>query len=363
MSGIYIPATVTYIADDAFENDSFLVISTDCTENENENTHPVLKFAKKHGFRHMKFKHHDKGWHGEFGKSNLNGHNGQHGIYWMTDNGWVWFDSAAVGHMKNNSPGDLELEYNNVGKGHKTGHDKQEDTINHVLKSGGCVYDFTLTSNDNDVAFSNGNNGSAEIHVPYAAGKEDVHVYHIDDNGNKTRVKCYYDKESGELSFETTHFSYYSVEAANDVETGDEELDITINAPAEATVNAPAEGWLEGENTFTVSSNKVCRVFVSYDGGQTYTRLTVSAVGNDHGFTADNMTADTILTVLTAGDVSGDGNINIVDISKLCAASLGKTSLSPLYIANADTNGDGNINIVDISKLCAVSLGKSSLNW
>ena len=145
----------------------------------------------------------------------------------------------------------------------------------------------------------------------------------------------------------------------------EKKIDLTVNLPSgnSATVTAPEGGWKEGENTFTVSSDKTSRVFVSYDGGQTYIRLTASAVGNAHSFTAGNMTADTILTVLTAGDVSGDGNINIVDISKLCAASLGKTSLSPLYKANADTNGDANINIVDISKLCAVSLGKYSLNW
>lgn len=90
-------------------------------------------------------------------------------------------------------------------------------------------------------------------------------------------------------------------------------LDITVTKPDAATVTEPEGGWVEGENTFTVSAPAACVVAVSKDGGLTYTVL--EATANDDGsysFTAD-VTADTTVTVVVKGDVDGDGSLGMTD--------------------------------------------------
>ena len=302
LSGVYIPATVTSIADSAFDRDYFLVISTDCTEDENEETHPVLKFAKKRGHRHMKFKFHDKGWHGHMGKDHLDGHDGKHGMYWMTGDGWVWFDPDAVGHIQDNSPGDLELDCGEVREKPQTGHDKMDDQVEETLNNGGKVYDFTLKSEEQDVPFSDGEDGSVEIHVPYEPGKEDVRVYHIDEDGKKERVPSSYDKESGRVSFETHHFSYYSVETGPVIVTDPADTEASIGEVAAFTV--VAEGT-DLTYQWQYSVNGTSWINTTLAGYSTDTlRVTASAVTDGRQYRCvvtdqDGYTATSLPGVLT----------------------------------------------------------------
>jgi len=57
--------------------------------------------------------------------------------------------------------------------------------------------------------------------------------------------------------------------------------------------------------------------------------------------------------------MTGDGVINISDISKLAAHIKGKRLLSKAV--NADINGDGKVNVTDLSKLAAHVKGKRRL--
>ena len=102
---------------------------------------------------------------------------------------------------------------------------------------------------------------------------------------------------------------------------GDEEITITINTLAGA-VNAPEGGWKEGTNTFTVAAEKACVVAVSYDGGSTYVRLAASATGtaNTYSFTADDITADSVIAVAMTGDTNKDGKLTNADITRMKAA-------------------------------------------
>ena len=130
-----------------------------------------------------------------------------------------------------------------------------------------------------------------------------------------------------------------------------------------ATITAPTDGWVEGANTFTVAADDACVVAVSYNGGETYTRLTATAVDGGYSFTADNMTADTTVAIVQAGDASGDGVVDGVDQAQTKAMALGKLSVSALNQAVLDVNKDGTVDGIDAAQLKAAVLGKLTLSW
>jgi hypothetical protein len=54
------------------------------------------------------------------------------------------------------------------------------------------------------------------------------------------------------------------------------------------------------------------------------------------------------------GDVNGDGNINVTDVTTLVNMILG---VVPTDMVTADVNGDGKINVSDVTALINIILG------
>ena len=148
-----------------------------------------------------------------------------------------------------------------------------------------------------------------------------------------------------------------------------ENIDIQVenmgSANSGVTVTTPADGWVEGENTFTVTGESACVVLISNDSGTTYTRLTATEteMENCYSFTAKSVTADTQIAVALAGDVNGDGKVNAADVTRLSAACLDKVTLDVVAAVLGDTNGDDKMNAADVTRLRAVCLDKTSFNW
>jgi len=144
-------------------------------------------------------------------------------------------------------------------------------------------------------------------------------------------------------------------------------IDFTPTIPAAEKagiiLTAPEGGWKEGTNTFTVACENACVVAVSYDGGKTYTRLTATATEDGYRFTADNMTADTIIAVVLSGDANGDGQITNADSTRTRAAALGKITLDALQSLAVDVNNSGDLTNADATRLRAAVLGKTTLAW
>ena len=61
-----------------------------------------------------------------------------------------------------------------------------------------------------------------------------------------------------------------------------------------------------------------------------------------------------------AGDVNGDGKVDVTDVTMMVDHILGKENAS-FIIGNADMNGDGEVNVTDVTMLVNVILGNSSL--
>ena len=86
--------------------------------------------------------------------------------------------------------------------------------------------------------------------------------------------------------------------------------------------------------------------------------ITVKAKGyeNDLVFTYSKKNEGTEEYAL--GDVNGDGNINITDITKVAAQVKGKKMLDEKGIKAADVNKDGKVNVTDIIHIAAHVKGK-----
>ena len=64
-----------------------------------------------------------------------------------------------------------------------------------------------------------------------------------------------------------------------------------------------------------------------------------------------------IVPAAKLGDVNGDGEVNVADVSALVAIVMGDTS-HPDYIARADVNGYTEISVADVSALVAIVMGE-----
>ena len=63
---------------------------------------------------------------------------------------------------------------------------------------------------------------------------------------------------------------------------------------------------------------------------------------------------DTHTFAAREGDVDGDGNVNVTDVTQLINYIMGNHELSKTY--GADVNGDGYINVVDVTSLISIIL-------
>jgi hypothetical protein len=86
-----------------------------------------------------------------------------------------------------------------------------------LITSGAPVYEFTLKAGDTPVFTGASNKGAVSVILPYTrqgtAQTVTVKVYHIAENGTKTEVPgATYSNGDKVVSFETNHFSLYSVE-------------------------------------------------------------------------------------------------------------------------------------------------------
>jgi hypothetical protein len=83
----------------------------------------------------------------------------------------------------------------------------------------------------------------------------------------------------------------------------------------------------------------------------------------DHSYGANQLCSKCGYGDLLVGDVSGDGKVNMGDVSRVYAHTTGKTLLTdPKALAAADTNGDGKINLGDTSRILAHVRG-TKLLW
>ena len=62
---------------------------------------------------------------------------------------------------------------------------------------------------------------------------------------------------------------------------------------------------------------------------------------------------------VTAGDINGDGNVNLVDLMMCLNHVSGEETLTDSAFIAADINGDGEVNLTDLMRLLNFLSGES----
>ena len=143
------------------------------------------------------------------------------------------------------------------------------------------------------------------------------------------------------------------------------ETDNLINVTSgEAVVTAPTDGWIAGiTNTFYVKCDKVCRVFITDDGGVTYTRLTAANTTSGYRFKT-TLTENSQIIIRFYGDVDGDGKIMVNDYTLARRLYLDSNfDTSALNKLAADNNKDGTVAIGELNLIKRVFLGTNTGSW
>ena len=100
--------------------------------------------------------------------------------------------------------------------------DVTDANVANNLKGATKIVDLTLETEADNGTISNFEDGVATINLGYQLqdASKKPQVYYVDAVGNKTAVDCNYNTETGELTFDTNHFSMYSVEEVNKTSGG-----------------------------------------------------------------------------------------------------------------------------------------------
>ena len=152
--------------------------------------------------------------------------------------------------------------------------------------------------------------------------------------------------EDAEISDELTlsvYAGWYKFGCKQLTESGDEAADSlvwTTSDPEIATINNYGELSIKamGDVTITVRNRN--------DTASTSITLHINETGESY----------------LIGDVNGDREINVQDISQLAAHVKGKKALSDTQMKPADVNKDGEVNVKDIVKIAAHVKGVKSID-
>jgi len=117
--------------------------------------------------------------------------------------------------------------------------------------------------------------------------------------------------------------------------------------------------------TLSVANDQyACVVAYTDSARETYTRLAATANGSGYDFDISAVPDGSIIVIAVKGDITGDGKLAGIEITRIKAEQLGKTSVfTALQKLVADVNGDGELKGIEVTQTKAAQLGKTMLAW
>lgn len=128
----------------------------------------------------------------------------------------------------------------------------------------------------------------------------------------------------------------------------------SLTIPAGAKIDSHAVGFYYKDNDY-----KLIDGFTMYVTPNSPAEEYAKKYGVNYKYTGSQQPEPPATGV--KGDVNGDGDVNVSDISKVAAHVKGIKSLSGDELDRADVNGDGVVQVNDISPIAAHVKGKKSL--
>ena len=126
--------------------------------------------------------------------------------------------------------------------------------------------------------------------------------------------------------------------------------------------------FAEDNKSVTVSNSAPCVVYAKLADGS-YQRVRGEKVEDNcyNYHLAEELTGGYSLVVAKKGDIDGDGEITVTDITQIICARRGKTNetMDELTLAMSDVTNNGKIDISDIAALirCKWASDEKPLDW
>ena len=115
--------------------------------------------------------------------------------------------------------------------------------------------------------------------------------------------------------------------------------------------NGYASGFATGTTAETLagafSGSNGGEVMIVDENGDALASNAIVGTGAQVQLVVDGTVVDE-LTLILYGDVNGDGNLTIVDLTTIKSQILGRTDLSGAYLTAANYNQDDRINVLDL---------------
>jgi len=118
-----------------------------------------------------------------------------------------------------------------------------------------------------------------------------------------------------------------------------------------------------GTKKLVITSTQGCRVYMTGDGGKTYSQIKGTSAGtNTYAFSV-NVSKAITLVVVKPGDSNLDGSVDSSDALQMLRYDVGKTSFGVLEKLVADMTGEGTIDSSDALLALRYDVGKANLSW
>lgn len=198
---------------------------------------------------------------------------------------------------------------------------------------------------------------------------------------NKTTGKILLDNER--LITEDMQLCKIIFTVKSTIEEGSGEISITNPQTSNGTIDVIGTGSKAIVNIKQISSDKYNiteeNIITGVDANTTVSDLKSNITGSENAVIKDKNgniissnnkigTGATVeipgeepFTVIVKGDINGDGQITVTDLSKIKLHIVELEILQEPYKTAADTNGDGKLTITDVSKMKQVIVGNESL--
>ena len=127
----------------------------------------------------------------------------------------------------------------------------------------------------------------------------------------------------------------------------------SIVLPAYTTLSRVAWSIVEGEELASINSRGL---LTAYGGSGS---LIVRATTLDGSNISAELTIPVEMTEMLMGDVNGDGDIDIVDVTSTIGYVIHQTPANFIFKA-ADVNNDGEVDIVDVTSIIDMIINKGT---